>query len=201
MCPLDTRCTYLGAACKTLARKLWVGSWKSYGQARAAKRKTKAIAARFVLRFVDRALSANELLRSRRLAACGRQVVLRSSAESQQRRRSNEKSTQHRPQIDQNSTKNQRKIGFWPFWAIRVTTETLQGAAGTPHGYQKARLGRPKNALGTAPGRPRAHLERSERLQNVAGAYRVASGALSVTARCSDPVFRRQRIDFASMSL
>ena len=101
-----TRCTYLGAACKTLARKLWVGSWKSYGQARAAKRKTKAIAARFVLRFVDRALSANELLRSRRLAACGRQVVLRSSAESQQRRRSNEKSTQHRPQIDQNSTKN-----------------------------------------------------------------------------------------------
>ena len=46
-----TRCTYLGAACKTLARKLWVGSWKSYGQARAAKRKTKAIVARFLFAF------------------------------------------------------------------------------------------------------------------------------------------------------
>ena len=38
---LRTRCTYLGATSKTLARKLWGKSWKSCGEARPTKRRTQ----------------------------------------------------------------------------------------------------------------------------------------------------------------
>ena len=97
-----------------------------------------------------------------RLAASGWIAVLRSIAESQQGRKSNEKSTQTQSKIEGKSTKNRS----WALLGDPGRCGDAPGGRRNAPGTRQSAPGTAKSALGVAPGRPRALQERSGHPQN-----------------------------------
>ena len=117
-----TRCTCLGAAQPSLARKLLDGPRRSWGQARAAKRRTDGRRAHVSSFF----------------SFCQSNAVSRLDAQppTENRRKIDEKNVRKSTQTDKKSMRNR----FWAVWAVR-------GRLGNALGRVRNGLGTPRWAV------------------------------------------------------